>query len=251
MMIFIYLYFFIFGLVFGSFFNVVGLRVPLKKSIVSPRSSCSNCGHTLHTRELLPVFSYVLQKGKCRKCGAHISKVYPLIELMTGCLFVFALFQLGFQMELLVALTFISLLVIIVVSDLAYMLIPDRILLFFLPIFIIERFFIPLDSLWSSIVGAVGAFTLLFLIGLVSNGGMGGGDIKLFGVLGFILGWKLISITFMIACITGTIYGLAAMKAGKVQKRNPIPFGPFIAIGALISYFYGNELIRGYLSILG
>lgn len=250
-MIFIYLYFFIFGLVFGSFFNVVGLRVPLKQSIVSPRSACSNCGHTLHARELVPVFSYVLQQGKCRMCGAHISKIYPLIELMTGCLFVFALYQFGFQIELFIALTFISLLVIIVVSDLAYMLIPDRILLFFLPIFIIERFFIPLDPWWSSIVGAVGAFTLLFLIGLVSNGGMGGGDIKLFGVLGYVLGWKLILMTFMIACFTGTIFGLVSMKAGKVQKRNPIPFGPFIAIGGLISLFFGNELLSWYLTILG
>ena len=251
MMILIYLYFFILGLVFGSFFNVVGLRVPLKKSIVSPRSACSNCGHTLHSRELVPVFSYVLQKGKCRNCGVHISILYPLIELITGCLFVFALYQIGFQIELLIALTFISLLIIIVVSDLAYMLIPDRILLFFLPIFIIERFYIPLDPWWNSIVGAIGAFLVLFFIAIVSNGGMGGGDIKLFGVLGFVLGWKLILITFMIACFIGTVFGLASMKAGKVKKRNPIPFGPFIAIGGLISYFYGNELINWYLSILG
>ncbi|MEH6938887.1 prepilin peptidase [Bacillus sp. JJ664] len=251
MMILLYLYFFILGLVFGSFFNVVGLRVPLKISIVSPRSACSNCGHTLHSRELVPVFSYVLQKGKCRSCGVHISILYPLIELITGCLFVFALYQIGFQIELLIALTFISLLIIIVVSDLAYMLIPDRILLFFLPIFIIERYYIPLDPWWNSIVGAVGAFIVLFFIAIVSNGGMGGGDVKLFGVLGLVLGWKLILITFMIACFIGTVFGLASMKAGKVEKRNPIPFGPFIAIGGLISYFYGNELLNWYLSILG
>lgn len=243
--------FFILGLVFGSFFNVIGLRVPLKKSIISPRSACSNCGHTLHSIELVPVFSYILQKGKCRSCGTHISILYPLIELLTGCLFVFALIQIGFQMELLIALTLISLLVIIVVSDLAYMLIPDGILLFFLSIFIIERFFIPLDSWWNSMIGAVGAFLVLFLIALVSNGGMGGGDIKLFGVLGFVLGWKLILITFMIACFTGTIFGLVLMKAGSIHKRNPIPFGPFIGLGGLVSYFYGNELIGWYLSTLG
>jgi len=250
-MFLIYFCYFLLGLVFGSFFNVVGLRVPLKKSIVSPRSACSNCGHTLHSSELVPVFSYVLQKGKCRNCGTHISILYPLIELLTGCLFVFALIQIGFQMELLVALSLISLLVIIVVSDLAYMLIPDRILLFFLLVFIIERYFIPLDSWWNSMIGAVGAFVVLFLIGLVSNGGMGGGDIKLFGVLGFVLGWKLILITFIIACFTGTIFGLVSMKARRIHKRNPIPFGPFIGFGGLISYFYGNELIGWYLSILG
>ena len=250
-MLFIYLYFFIVGIVFGSFFNVVGLRIPLGKSIVFPRSSCPYCGHIIHASELVPVFSYLFQKGKCRKCGAHISKIYPLIELITGLLFVFSIYKIGFQNELFIALTLISLLVIIVVSDLAYMLIPDRILLFFLPILIIERFFMPLNPWWSSIVGGVGAFTLLFLIALFSNGGMGGGDIKLFGVLGIILGWKLVLITFTIASFAGTVYGLAVMRAGKLNKRNPIPFGPFIAIGALISYFYGNELLVWYFSILG
>jgi leader peptidase (prepilin peptidase) / N-methyltransferase len=235
--------------VFGSFFNVVGLRVPLGKSIVIPRSNCSNCGHTIRLIELVPVFSYFVQNGKCQKCGAHISKLYPLIEFLTGCLFVFALYEIGLQKELLIALSFISLLVIIVVSDLAYMLIPDRVLLFFLPIFIVERFFLPINPWWSSIVGGIGAFTLLFIIAIISNGAMGGGDIKLFGVLGIVLGWKLVLITFIIACFAGTIFGLAIMRAGKLKKRNPIPFGPFIAIGALISYFYGNELLIWYFSI--
>jgi len=249
-MIFIYLYFFLLGLVFGSFFNVVGLRVPMGQSIISPRSACPNCGHTLRTGELIPVLSYVIQGGKCRKCGVRISLIYPFFELLTGCLFVYAVYRIGINAELFLALTFISLLVIVVVSDLTYMIIPNRILLFFLPLFIVERFFNPLTPWWSSLVGALGAFLLLFLIAVVSKGGMGGGDVKLFGVLGYVIGWKLILLTFIIACFSGTIVGLAFMMAGKMQKRNPIPFGPFIAFGALVSYFYGDSLLNWYFSLI-
>ena len=124
--------FLLYGLVFGSFFNVVGLRVPKGESIVRPPSHCTVCDRNLTIKDLVPVFSFVFLKGKCRGCGTKIHWVYPVMELATGLLFAFAYLQLGFSLELIVALLFISLLVIITVSDLAYMLIPDKILLFFL-----------------------------------------------------------------------------------------------------------------------
>ena len=136
----------------------------------------------------MPVFSYVFLKGKCRGCGTKIHWVYPVMELATGLLFAFAYYQLGFTLELVVALLFISLLVIITVSDIAYMLIPDKILLFFLIPLIVLRVFEPLSPWWDSIVGAVVGFGVLFLIAIVSKGGMGGGDIKLFFVIGLVLG---------------------------------------------------------------
>lgn len=249
-MIFNYLYFFILGALFGSFFNVVGLRIPLGKSIIVPRSSCSKCGHTLQALELIPIFSFIFQNGKCRMCGKNISKMYFLIELLTGFLFAFTFYKIGFQKEIIVGLSIVSLLVIILVTDLAYMLIPNRILLFFLPIFILERFYIPLDSWWSSIIGSLAAFFFLFMIGIISDGGMGGGDIKLFGVLGVALGWKLILMTFIIACFMGTIWGLIAMKVNKSKNSNPFPFGPCIAIGCIASYFYSEELMHWYFFLL-
>ena len=136
---------FIFGLVFGSFYNVVGLRVPKKESIVSPPSHCTNCNRQLTALDLIPVFSYVFLGGKCRSCGVKISPIYMVTELVTGLLFAFAYWQIGWQPELAVALFFISLLVIINVSDIAYMLIPDKILLFFGPLLIIARIFSPLE----------------------------------------------------------------------------------------------------------
>src|SRR4051812_34622780 len=116
--------FFLYGLVFGSFFNVVGLRIPKGESIVRPPSHCTVCNRNLTFKDLVPVFSYVFLKGRCRGCGTKIHWVYPVMELATGLLFTFAFYQLGFTLELVVALLFISLLVIITVSDIAYMLIP-------------------------------------------------------------------------------------------------------------------------------
>ena len=248
-MIIIYIYLFLLGSILGSFYNVVGLRIPQDQSIVKPRSHCSSCGRTLTALDMVPVFSWLFLRGKCRNCGTKVSVIYPLIELATGLLFMLAFYQLGLTRELVVALTFISLLIIIIVSDLTYMIIPDKVLLFFAPIFIIQRIFIPLDPWWDFIVGAVIGFVLLLLIAMISKGGMGGGDIKLFLVIGIILGLKLTLITLMLAAFLGAIYGVIGMLMGKYKKKQEIPFGPFIAIGALLSYFYGNEIISWYLGL--
>lgn len=131
----LYLLLFIYGILFGSFYNVVGLRVPVGQSIVSPRSACPTCGHQLRAFELIPVLSYLFQGGKCRVCKTGISPIYPIIELFTGVLFATAPLVVGWGSELLIALTLISLFIIILVSDVAYMLIPDKVLLVFAGIF--------------------------------------------------------------------------------------------------------------------
>lgn len=241
--------FFIYGLVFGSFFNVVGLRVPKRESIVRPPSHCTVCNRNLTIKDLVPVFSYVFLKGKCRGCGTKIHWVYPVMELATGLLFAFAYYQLGFTLELVVALLFISLLVIITVSDIAYMLIPDKILLFFLIPLIVLRVFEPLSPWWDSIVGAVVGFGVLFLIAIVSKGGMGGGDIKLFFVIGLVLGWVPTLLTLFLASIIGTVIGVISLKRTKQGRKTPIPFGPSIAIAAIIAYFYGESLVDWYVNL--
>lgn len=241
--------FFIYGLVFGSFFNVAGLRVPKRESIVRPPSHCTVCNRNLTVKDLVPVFSYVFLKGKCRGCGTKIHWVYPVMELATGLLFAFAYYQLGFTLELVVALLFISLLVIITVSDIAYMLIPDKILLFFLIPLIVLRVFEPLSPWWDSIVGAVVGFGVLFLIAIVSKGGMGGGDIKLFFVIGLVLGWVPTLLTLFLASIIGTVIGVISLRRTKQGRKTPIPFGPSIAIAAIIAYFYGESLVDWYVNL--
>ncbi|MCA1031926.1 prepilin peptidase [Bacillus timonensis] len=246
----IHLILFIYGIILGSFFNVVGLRVPQKRSILYPRSACPNCRHQLSALELIPVFSYIFQKGVCRKCALKISPIYPAVELTTGILFGLAFYIVGFVPELLVALTLISLLMIIFVSDINYMLIPDKVLLFFAPLFLIERIFIPLNPWWDILLGGIVGFCLLLLIAIISKGGMGGGDIKLYGVLGFALGWKIVLLSFFFSTIFGTIFGIIGMIIGKVERGKPMPFGPAIVCGTLLAYFYGNDIITWYLSFV-
>ncbi|MDQ0156123.1 prepilin peptidase [Robertmurraya andreesenii] len=245
-----YLLIFIYSLLFGSFFNVVGLRVPLKKSIIAPRSACPNCNHQLKAYELIPVLSYVIQGGKCRQCKAGISPIYPLVELMTGLLFVSAPLVLGWTAELFVAWTLISLFMIIFVSDINYMLIPDKILLVFAGIFLLERIFIPLTPWWDSILGATIAFSLLLLIAIVSKGGMGGGDIKLMALVGFVVGTKVMLLSFFLATLFGAVFGVFGLLFKIVKRSKPIPFGPFIAAGTITAYYFYEEIVNTYLQLL-
>ncbi|WP_019413861.1 A24 family peptidase [Paenisporosarcina sp. TG20] len=244
------LYFFLYGLIFGSFFNVVGLRLPKDESIVSPPSRCTICDRRLTIKDLVPVLSFVFLKGKCRGCGTKIHWLYPVMELATGLLFAFAYWQLGFSLELVVAILFISMLVIITVSDLAYMLIPDKVLLFFGVLLIIARFLSPLDPWWDSVIGAAGGFGLLLLIAIVSKGGMGGGDIKLFAVIGLVLGLIPTLLTLFIAAFIGSIVGVIHLRRSKQGRKTPVPFGPSIALAAIIVYFYGSQMLDWYKNLL-
>jgi leader peptidase (prepilin peptidase) / N-methyltransferase len=245
-----YFFYLIFGLILGSFYNVVGLRVPEGKSIVAPRSSCPKCGHQLTAFELVPVLSYVFQKGKCRQCKVGISPVYPLFELLTGVLFAGAFFLIGWDFELVIALTLISLFMIITVSDLAYMIIPDKVLIVFAVIFAALRVYHPLNPWWDSFVGAAAGFVLLLLIAFASKGGMGGGDIKLFTLIGFAVGFKTMLLAFFFSTFFGAFFGIIGLITGMVERKQPIPFGPFIALGTLVAYFFGEQIIDWYLNFL-
>ncbi|MBE2933982.1 prepilin peptidase [Anoxybacillus flavithermus] len=239
------------GLLLGSFYNVVGLRVPKGESIVAPRSHCPHCKRTLTAFELIPVVSYVLQKGKCRACSARISFFYPFVELSTAILFTLAPLFVGWSAEIVVSWTLISLFVIIFVSDVHYMVIPNRILLFFAPLLLIERITLaPLTPWWDSLLGSFVGFMMLFLIALVSKGGMGGGDIKLFAVIGLALGVKLTVLAFFLSTFVGTMFGLIGMAIGHVKRGEPMPFGPAIVVGTLIAYFFGEAMIDMYVKVM-
>ncbi|KMY63991.1 prepilin peptidase [Geobacillus stearothermophilus] len=237
---------FLCSLVFASFFNVVGLRVPVGESIIRPRSHCPACGRTLSARELIPVVSYVVQRGRCKGCGGLISPLYPVMELATAALFTAAAIWIGWGGKLIVAWTLISLLAILVVSDLRYMLIPDRVLLAFAGLFLIERLVISFLPWIDMLMGAAVGFGLLLLIAVLSKGGMGGGDVKLFAVLGFVLGWKMVLLAFFLATLYGTVIGLVGMLIGRVQRGKPMPFAPAIALGSLTALFFGDQLVDMY-----
>lgn len=246
----LYTYMFIIGLVFGSFFNVVGIRTADGVSIAAPRSHCPRCKHRLTALELIPVVSYLLQNGRCKNCQSPISIRYPIFELLTASLFTISPMVAGWSKELLVALLLVSLVMIVTISDTYKMLIPNRVLLFFFPVMIIVRIFIPTIPWWDAYAGAVLGFALLLLIAVASKGGMGGGDIKLFAVLGLFLGIKGTILTLVLAAILGMLYGLILLAYKKINRKEPIPFGPFIGVAALISYVYSDSLWVSYLNLL-
>jgi len=238
--------FFTMGLIFGSFYNVVGLRLPKKESIIYPGSHCPHCRHFLTWYELIPVFSFLLLKGHCKECGGKISPIYPLIELVTGIFFALSYLRFGLSWEFLLSLLLLSLLVIISVSDLAYMVIPDKVLIFFLLFFLVCRFFQPLQPWWDSLAGALMAFGLLYFLSLISKGGMGGGDMKLYFVLGFFLGIKLTLLSLFLSSLFGILFGLFRKFKRKDSQSVLIPFGPFIALGTQLSFLYGDRLLDFY-----
>lgn len=237
----LYSYLFIFGLIFGSFFNVVGIRTAEKQSIMSPRSHCPNCQHRLRPRELIPVVSYILQKGRCRHCQTSISIKYPLFELLTACLFTVSPVVVGWSKELLVALLLISLVVIVTISDLHKMVIPNRVLLFFGIAIFVVRLIVLTRPWWDAYVGALLGFGLLYVIAVISKGGMGGGDIKLFFVLGLFVGVKGIVLTLFLAAFFGMLYGFILIELKKEKRKQPIPFAPFIGLAVLLSFAFGEQ----------
>lgn len=244
-------YFLVLGLLFGSFFNVVGLRVPMKRSIAAPPSSCGSCGTRLGWKDLMPVISYVISRGTCRHCGVKVSVLYPLGELATGLLFMAAYLYFGLSGDLVIMLGLISLSVIITVSDIRYMLIPNKVLIVFGLAFIpLVLLFSPMP-LWQHIAGLAAGGGILLLIALVSRGGMGLGDVKLFAVLGWVLGLANTFIALLAGAMAGTLVGALMLALKLLKRKQPMPFGPFLVVGAMLAYVFGDEIMSTYLSLLG
>jgi leader peptidase (prepilin peptidase)/N-methyltransferase len=236
----------LFGLILGSFYNVCGLRIPKNQSIVQPGSYCPHCHETLQPLHLIPVFSFLLLHGKCHYCGRKLSFVYPFVELATAFFFAAAPLIVGMKPELIVCLSLISLLVIVFVSDITYMIIPDKVLLFFAVAFVLLRLVIPLEPWWDAVFGALAGFVLLFLFAVISRGSLGGGDIKLFTVFGLVLGFYGTWLALILSTFFGAIIGTFLLLTGRVKKGQPVPFGPFIVLGTLTAYFWGEELLNWY-----
>lgn len=231
------IWFFIMGIIFGSFYNVIGLRIPKGQSIIFPASHCPNCNKKLGFFELIPIISYIFQKGKCKHCAQQISIIYPIFETVCGLLFALAYLSFGFSGELIIALTFISMLVIIVVSDSKYLIIPDSILLIFSVLLSIEiSIFHGVDYLLIAIVNGVAAF--LLMLGIKTLGdfifkkeSMGGGDIKLMFVIGLVLSFPMSIFSIFLASFIGFPISLFYLKK---SKEHIIPFGPLLATASIL-----------------
>ncbi len=234
------LLFFVVGLYMGSFYTVVGLRLPKKEDFVFSRSRCDECKHELSLFEMVPIISYLFLRGRCRYCGSKIDSLSTYIEFFTGLLFAVAYYSFGFSTELFLALGIISLLVIVIVSDLTYLIIPDGVLVFFGIYFIICRFLI---SGLSKTIYHIGVglflFLVMYIIMIIGNmafkkESMGGGDVKMMFLFGIVLDPLLGTLTIFL----GSLFALPMSLFLYIKKKeNVIPFGPFLLVAFAFIYF--------------
>lgn len=244
----------LYGLLIGSFLNVCIYRIPREESIVFPSSHCPNCGTKLKAYDLVPILSYIVQRGKCRYCGEKISPQYPIVELLNSLVYILIYYKFGFSLNFLFYGIIFSILIVIGFIDLKEMIIPDILVILILTVTVLYRLLLFLlyrksFDLLNSIGGLVLSSFLFILIILISKGGMGGGDVTLIGSLGFILGIKKILLTIFSAFIFGAIISIILLVTKIREKKDPIPFGPFIILGFFITVFWGDELINWYLSL--
>lgn len=244
----------VFGLCIGSFLNVCIYRIPVRKSIVSPGSSCPACGTAIRFYDNIPLLSYLILGGKCRHCRTYISFRYPLIELITGAFSLGLYLKFGLSAEALIYFVFICVLIVIAFIDIDHRIIPDRITLPGIFIFFIAAFAIPSLSWTDSLLGIVIGGGSLFLVAVVYHlvthkEGMGGGDIKLLAMIGALVGWKGVFFTIFVSSAVGTLAGLLIMAATRQNLKLAVPFGPFLSIGAAAYIFFGPQLVAWYFQL--
>ncbi|MBI1824206.1 MAG: prepilin peptidase [Nitrospirae bacterium] len=237
---------FILGTLIGSFLNVVIYRIPREESIVFPSSHCPLCRHPIFWYDNIPLFGFLFLKGRCRFCHGAISIRYPFVEAMNGLGYLFLVHQFGLSWIWLAYSLLYSSLLAVTFIDLDHQIVPDVITLPGLVIGVIISSTILPTGLINSLIGLFLGGGLFYLVALVSRGGMGGGDIKLIAMIGAFAGWKAVLLTIFISAFTGSVLGIILMIFKGKSRKYPVPFGPFLALGAMISILWGNPIIYWY-----
>jgi leader peptidase (prepilin peptidase)/N-methyltransferase len=252
---------FLFGAIVGSFLNVCILRIPKGHSVIHPPSHCPNCKSPIAFYDNIPLFSYLFLRGRCRACRERISPRYFIVELLMASLTVALFYKFGLGPAFVTSFIFVAALIVVSFIDLDAMIIPDVIslpgivlgLLFsIMGRYVLEDRFEIIPSPLSSLIGLLVGGGFLLAVGWIYEiftkvEGMGGGDVKLFAMIGAFLGWQSLLGTLLFASLGGSVIGLTVMFVKGVGRRYPIPFGPFLCLGALLFLFFGNELTTFYL----
>ena len=253
---------FILGAIVGSFLNVCILRIPKGESVIHPPSHCPHCKASIAFYDNIPLFSYLLLRGRCRACRERISPRYFAVELLTASLSLALFYKFGLGPAFFSSFIFVAALIVISFIDLDVMIIPDVIslpgivlgLVFSLAgPYVMDDPFEIIPSPLSSLIGLLAGGGFLLAVGWIYEvftkvEGMGGGDIKLFAMIGAFLGWQSLLATLLFASLGGAAIGLTVMLVKGVGRRYPIPFGPFLCLGALLHLFFGQQLAAFYLS---
>lgn len=245
----------ILGLVIGSFLNVCIYRIPRNLSIVFPSSRCPVCGGAIRPWDNIPVISYLFLMGRCRNCKAKISSRYPLVETLNACLYAAVAWRYGIGLNSVVYACLCSSMIVITFIDLDFQIIPDRITLSGIPIGLMAgSLFLPdpfmradLLGYRASLAGMVSGGGFFYLVAVLSRGGMGGGDIKMMAMVGALMGWKAVFLTTFLGSLAGSAVGIFLMVFKGKGRKTKVPFGPFLALGSLITLFFGQEILLWYL----
>jgi leader peptidase (prepilin peptidase)/N-methyltransferase len=247
----------ILGLVVGSFLNVCIDRLPQNKSIAYPPSHCEACQHKLAVKDLIPVFSYIRLRGRCRYCQVSIPQKLLWVELATAVIFALLCWHYGLSAELGVMIFYASLFIIIFVIDLEHGLILNKVVY---PSMVVALLLALYPWPWFSesigmrvanaALGGAAGFAIFLLIAIVSRGGMGWGDVKLAALMGLATGFPLVFLAIIMAAILGGIVAVALMIAKKRTRRQTIPFGPFLALAAMVTLLWGSDILSWYLRLM-
>jgi leader peptidase (prepilin peptidase)/N-methyltransferase len=241
-------YAFAVGLCVGSFLNVVIYRLPLGASIVRPASHCPACGAPVRPWDNIPLVSWLALAGLCRDCGVSISPRYFLIELFTGLLTWGVARVYGFEVTAIFFMVVVWSLVAVTFIDLDHQIIPDEITLGGAVLGLAASYFLP-AGVYGSIIGLLVGGGIFFLIAVIAPGGMGGGDIKLMAAIGAFIGWKLALLTIILGSAIGAVVGIFMIAIFGRGRKDKIPFGPFLAAGAIVSILWGGTIIEMYLAM--
>jgi leader peptidase (prepilin peptidase)/N-methyltransferase len=261
--VFLIFLFAILGLIVGSFLNVCIDRLPQNKSIVFPPSHCEACQHKLAAKDLIPLFSYLRLRGRCRYCQAAIPRRVFWVELATALIFALLCWHYGLSAELGVMIFYACLFTIIFVTDLEQGLILNKVVY---PGMVVALLLALLPQSWltqeiwltqiikpgiasAALGGAIG-FALFLLIAIVSRGGMGWGDVKLAALIGLATGFPLVFLAIIMGAILGGIVAVALVIAKKRNRRQTIPFGPFLAVAAMVTLLWGSNILSWYVGLM-
>jgi len=238
----------LFGLVVGSFLNVVIYRLPRRESLVTPGSHCPRCGQSVRFYDNIPVVSWLLLRGRCRGCSERISVRYPLVEALTAIAFGLAFWRIGLDWPLLVAWGFIAAMIAIAFIDYDHMIIPNRIVLPGAVIGLMASVALEPQRWWVYLAGSVGAAAFLFILAMIWPGGMGPGDIKMALFMGAVLG-AYVMIALFAAFLFGGIIGVFLLVTHRRTRKDKIPFGPYLAMGAVVAVLVGQSVLSSYLGL--
>lgn len=241
------------GLVVGSFLNVCIHRLPLGQSIVSPGSRCPGCGYSLRWFDNIPVISYAVLGGRCRTCGASISARYPIVELLTMGVFVAHYFAFGVDILLVPRLLLACALIVLFAIDLEHHLLPNAITLPGIAVGLAFSLLLP-PGLQSALLGVIVGGGVLWLIGeayfrFAGQEGMGGGDVKMLAMIGAFLGWKLVLVTLVFSSVAGSVIGLLVLATRRGGMKYALPYGTFLALGAIIASLFGERIVAWYVGL--